>query len=146
LKPEAEFLDEIQTKVLGVFLLAIHSYLCSFALSQLCLEISITQPLKVSRVQLLYTVMAKGGKPGRKPWSLPYGLRNPKRNLKSENSQDYAQKPQRNCMFMNAASGQIKRKQIKCLFAVSGIFKLFFVSLPCRIVRLKSTTIAWQIT
>ncbi len=26
------------------------------------------------------------------------------RNLKSENSQDYAQKPQRNCMFMNSAS------------------------------------------
>jgi hypothetical protein len=25
-------------------------------------------------------------------------------NLKSENSQDYAQKPQRNCMFMNSAS------------------------------------------
>jgi hypothetical protein len=25
-------------------------------------------------------------------------------NLKSDNSQDYAQKPQRNCTFMNAAS------------------------------------------
>jgi hypothetical protein len=30
---EARFLDEIQTKVLRVFLLAIHSHLCSFALS-----------------------------------------------------------------------------------------------------------------
>jgi hypothetical protein len=30
--PEAEFLDEIQTKVLRVFLLAIHSHLYSFAL------------------------------------------------------------------------------------------------------------------
>jgi hypothetical protein len=29
--------------------------------------------------------------------SFPFGLRNPYRNLKSENSQDYAQKPQRNC-------------------------------------------------
>jgi hypothetical protein len=29
---EAEFLDEIQTKVLRVFLLAIHSHLYSFAL------------------------------------------------------------------------------------------------------------------
>jgi hypothetical protein len=28
-------------------------------------------------------------------------------NLKSENSQDYAQKPQQNCMFMNSASGLI---------------------------------------
>jgi hypothetical protein len=36
---------------------------------------------------------------------LPYGLRNPYRNLKSENSQDCAQKPQRNYMFTNSASG-----------------------------------------
>jgi hypothetical protein len=28
------------------------------------------------------------------------------KNLKSENSQDYAQKPQRNCTFMNSASGR----------------------------------------
>ncbi len=27
------------------------------------------------------------------------------RNLKSEHTQDYAQKPQRNCMFMNSTSG-----------------------------------------
>jgi hypothetical protein len=32
-------------------------------------------------------------------------LRNPDSNLKSENCQDYAQKPQRNCMFVNSASG-----------------------------------------
>ncbi len=31
-------------------------------------------------------------------------LRTPYRNLKSENSQDYAQKPQQNCTFMNLAS------------------------------------------
>jgi hypothetical protein len=42
----------------------------------------------------MYTVKKKGGKPDRKPYPLPYGLRNPYRNLKSENSQDYAQKPQ----------------------------------------------------
>ncbi len=29
-------------------------------------------------------------------------------NLKSENSQDYAQKPQRNCTFMNSASVQVR--------------------------------------
>jgi hypothetical protein len=45
---------------------------------------------------LLYTVKEKGGKPDRKPYPIPYGLRNPYRNLKSENSQDYARKPQRN--------------------------------------------------
>ncbi len=27
-------------------------------------------------------------------------------NLKSENSQDYGQNPQRNCTFMNSASGE----------------------------------------
>ncbi len=46
-------------------------------------------------VQLLYTVKQKGGKkPDREQYPLPYGFRNP--NLKSENSQEYAQKPQRN--------------------------------------------------
>jgi hypothetical protein len=56
--PEAEFLDEIQTKVLRVFLFAIHSNLYSFAYF-----FKLTQPLTVSRVQLLYTVKEKGGKP-----------------------------------------------------------------------------------
>jgi hypothetical protein len=49
------------------------------------------QPLIVSTVQLLYTVKDKGGKPDRKPYPLPYGFKNPYRNLKSENSQYYAQ-------------------------------------------------------
>ncbi len=44
-------------------------------------------------------------KPDRKPYPLPYGLRNPNRNLKHENSQDYAQKTQAWLyMFMNSAS------------------------------------------
>jgi hypothetical protein len=41
--------------------------------------------------------LQKGGKPDRKPYPLSYGLRNPYRNLKAENSQDDAhdaQKPQ----------------------------------------------------
>jgi hypothetical protein len=46
----------------------------------------------------------KGGNPDRKPCPIPYGLRNSYRNLKSENSQDYAQKPQQNCTFLNLAS------------------------------------------
>ncbi len=50
-------------------------------------------PLTVSTVQLLYIVKEKGGKPDRKPNPPPYGLENPYRNLKSEKSQDYAQKP-----------------------------------------------------
>jgi hypothetical protein len=47
----------------------------------------------------------KRGKPDRKPLPLPYGLTNPYRSLKYENSQDYAQIPQRNCTYMNSASG-----------------------------------------
>ncbi len=48
---------------------------------------------------------------------LHYGLRNPNRNLKSENSQDYAQKPQQNCTFMNSASVKgTKSKRIATLW------------------------------
>jgi hypothetical protein len=47
----------------------------------------LTQPLPIS-------VKEKGGKPDRKLYPLPYGLRNPYIYLKSENSQYYAQKPQ----------------------------------------------------
>jgi hypothetical protein len=81
--PEAEILDEIHKKVLIVFLLAIHSHLCSFA-SRFCSSNS------RNLLQFLqYTVKEKGGKPDRKQYLLPYGLRNPYRNLKSEeNSED----------------------------------------------------------
>jgi hypothetical protein len=56
-------------------------------------------------IKLLYIVKQKGGKPDRIAYPLPYGLRNIHRNLKSENSPDYAQKPQQNCRFINLASG-----------------------------------------
>ncbi len=95
---EAEFSDEIQTKVLRVFLLAIHQ-----SPLQLCLEISITsnsRNLLQFLVQLLYTVKEKGGKPDRKPPSLWF-----KKSKKKQNSQDYAQKPQQNCTFMISAYG-----------------------------------------
>jgi hypothetical protein len=88
-------LDEIQTKALGVFLLAIHSHLYSFAMRFLFFKL--TQALTVSRGLLLYTVKEKGGKPDRKPYPLLFGLRNPYKNLKSENPQHYAKKPQRSC-------------------------------------------------
>jgi hypothetical protein len=76
--PEAEFLDEIQTKVLTVFLLASHSPLHSFALRFLFLQTPSTSYSFYS--SLLYTVKEKGGKPDRKPYTPPYGLRNPDRN------------------------------------------------------------------
>jgi hypothetical protein len=58
---EAEFLDEIRTKVLKVFLLAIHSHLYSFALRFLFLQTHATSYSFYSSVQLLYTVKKKGG-------------------------------------------------------------------------------------
>jgi hypothetical protein len=75
---------------------------------QFCFGISISwnsrNLLHIYTDRLLYTVKDQGGKPDRKTYPLPYGLRNQHRNLKSENSQDYAQNPQRNCTFMNSAS------------------------------------------
>ncbi len=65
--------------------------------------VKLTQPLTVSRS---VTVHCKGGKPDRKPYPLPDGLRNPYRNLKFENSQAYDQKPQRNCTLMNSIDGR----------------------------------------
>ncbi len=52
-----QILDKIQTKVLRVFLLAIHSHLYSFALRFLFLKL--TQPLTVSTVHLLYTTLPR---------------------------------------------------------------------------------------
>ncbi len=99
-------------KSLESFLLAIHIHLYSFAL-EIFFSPKVSQPLTVSTVQLLYTVKEKGGKPDGKPYLLPFGLRNPQRNLKSENSQDYAQKPQRNCTLMNSSDwGRASRMDI----------------------------------
>jgi hypothetical protein len=71
--------DEIQTKVLRVLLLAIT--ITSTALSIDSYFLKLTQPLTVITVQLLYTVKEEKGQ-----YPLPYGLRNPYRKLKSENS------------------------------------------------------------
>jgi hypothetical protein len=79
--PEAKLSDEIQTKVLRVFLLIIHNHLYSFALRFLFLKTHATSSSFCKE---------KEEKPDGKPHPLPYGLRNPFRNLKSENSQDYA--------------------------------------------------------
>jgi hypothetical protein len=72
---------------------------------QFCLETYISSNSR-KLLQFPVTVHCKGegGKSDRKPYHLPYGLRNPYRNLNSKNSQDYAQKRQQNCTFMNSAS------------------------------------------
>ncbi len=85
----------VPKQVLRVFLLVIHSHLYSFAL---------TFPALQNHATSYSFCKGGGGKPDRKPCPLPYGWRNPYRNLKSENSQDYAQKPQWNRTFMNSPS------------------------------------------
>ncbi len=55
--------------------------------------------------KLMQPLTEERGKTYRKPYPFPYGLRNPYTNIKSENSQDYAQKPQLNCTFVNSVSG-----------------------------------------
>ncbi len=68
----------IGTKVLRVFLLGIHC--------QLHLWILFLYPWAKVETGIYSNVNIENG------------------NLKSENSQDYAQKPQQNCEFMNSAS------------------------------------------
>ncbi len=77
---------------------------------QLCLEISILKTHAASyNFYSSVTVHCKWERwKTWKPYSLPYGLRNSYRNLKSENTQDYAQKPQRNWTFMNSAKIRCK--------------------------------------
>jgi hypothetical protein len=41
----------------------------------------------------LFNEKEKGGKPYKKPYPLPFGLRNPYRSLKAENSLGVVQKP-----------------------------------------------------
>jgi hypothetical protein len=88
--------EEIQTKVLGVFLLAIHSHLYSFALRFLILRTHTSSYSFYSPV----TVHCKGER--RK--TIPPSLWFKKSIQKPENSQDYALKPQRNCTIMISAS------------------------------------------
>ncbi len=76
---------------------------------------------------LVNTVKEKGGKADRKSHPLPYGLRNPYRNLKSKNFQDYAQKPQQNCTSMNLALGclsSISTECIQCWSSCRGLIVL----------------------
>ncbi len=77
--------------------------------------LKLTQPLTVSTVQLLYTVKEKGGKSDRN--YIPYlWFKNPLRNIKSEDSQEYAQKLQRNWTLMISASVLIKQLNIQVKF------------------------------
>jgi hypothetical protein len=82
------------TKVSRFFLLAIHSHLYSFAMRFLFLQTHATSYSFYSLVTVHCNENMK---------YFPYGLRNPYRNLKSENSPGYARKAQQNGIFMNSA-------------------------------------------
>jgi hypothetical protein len=86
--------------------------------STACLDFhffKLTQPLTIS-------VKNKGGNQIENHTLFPYGLRNPYRNLKSENSQDYAQKHQRETqetlMWRCIPSGK-NRIEISCHWELS---------------------------
>jgi hypothetical protein len=91
---------KIQTKVLRVPSLlftvtftALPRDLYFFKITQTLMYFFIlTQPLTYFYISVTVHCKGEGGKPHRKPYPLPYGLKNPYRNLKSENSQDYAQR------------------------------------------------------
>ncbi len=57
-----------------------------------------------------------------------FGLRNPYRNLKSENSQDNAQKPQRNSTFMNLTSVSLYCKPISAVGSSKPNSNSFLIS------------------
>ncbi len=81
LHPESEFVDVIGTEVLRVFLLAIQSPLPA--------DFTPPTPPRERGLKLVCKC----------------NINIVFENLKSENSQDYAQKPQRNFTVMNSASG-----------------------------------------
>jgi hypothetical protein len=86
---ETEFLDEPKRQISQAF----SSFLFTVTSKALPWDFyffKLTQPLTVSRVQLLYSVK-KGGrrKTWQKPYPLLYGLRNPYRILKSQDSSSF---------------------------------------------------------
>ncbi len=97
---------------------------------QLCLEISISPNTRnLYSLKSSVTVHCTGErrkKPDRKPYHLPYGLRNPYRNHKSETSQDNAQKPQPNCTFMNSASALVSHNMFANLYGPIMAFYDYF--------------------
>ncbi len=81
---------------------------------------------------MVYTVKEKGENLTENPPSPHPSLwfKNPYRNLKSENSQDYVQKPQRNCTFMNSASVYLlfifaTAQKINACYTVHPVLNLF---------------------
>ncbi len=112
---EAEFLDESRQKS-EEFFSFLFTVTCtySFALRFIFLQ---THATFYVFLQFSYWTLQrrKRGKPNRKTYLLPFGFRNLYRYIKSENSQDYAQKPQRNSTFMNSTSVPLHCKPLSAV-------------------------------
>jgi hypothetical protein len=130
-------LGRIQTKVWRVFLLFFHCYLYSFTLRFKFLQ---THATFYVFLQFSYWTLQRrnGGKPDRKTYPLPFGLRNSYRNLKSENSQDYAQKPQRNSTFMNSTSVPLYSKPISAVGSSKPNSNPFLISQKVKLIYVKT--------
>ncbi len=116
--PEAEFWDVIGTRV---FLLAFHGHLYQQIL------LSLPPP------------------PSQQKWfETGYNVNIVYVNLKAVNSQDYAQKPQRNCTFMNSASGllfPVAHSFLLQFFSLSFLFPFFRLSSQCSLLSLLPLTV-----
>jgi hypothetical protein len=88
-----------QKPALIIFLLAIQSHLYGFTLRFIFLQTHATSYSFYGELPRYCTLYRRKEE---KPPSLWF--KKSMQNLKSENSQDYAQKPLRNCTFMNSAS------------------------------------------
>ncbi len=75
-RPEAEFFDKKSRQKSWEFSSLLFTVTSSTVLPWDFYYFKLTQPLTVSKVQLLYTAKEKGGKPDRKPRPLPSGFRN----------------------------------------------------------------------
>ncbi len=118
-------------KSLKGFLLAIQSHLYNFAL--VFFFFKLPQPLwQFLQRALVYILKKKGGKPDRKSHLLFYGLRNPYRNIKSE----------RNCTFMNSASGPIQHNDGTCLLT---IYSPVIYTAPCIMFWMGAYTLRWEV-
>ncbi len=54
-------------------------------------------------------------------------------NVKSDNSQDYAQKPQQNCTFMNSTSGEVTLDRLKRLqYLMTGHAAVYILYTHCK--------------
>ncbi len=99
LSASQEIIVHFNHQVSRVFLLAfILHHMYSFVLRIPFLQTHATSHSFQSSVTIFYTAKEKGGKPDWKPYPVSYELRNPYRNLKSQNSDECIHTPKSLCI------------------------------------------------